>query len=441
MRRGKRRFLVWMLVCAMLASLAVPAQAQGQALPPPDDNKAQEEWDALMDAVEAAREEMGLSSASGDSADPENGSDREAPETPSSSDSAQEGEEGQVVPPPSENPKTDEPEPSVEETFPVVTVPAENYSIVNVGFNNKSLFLRSAPGYSASRLLLPFATERAFVRETLSNGWSRVIVRGTEGYLPTEYVADNFFPLYLRRDYTADGTALSENQPVYARSRDGQNVYDCYTDANVSQHLLLNGALLMTPQEYYEKNRDKFIPVLIGREESYYSQSSANWGRNVNLELGCQSVDGLVVLPAEYFSWCEDGGSGSKADGYQLATVFSDSGYDYGGGLCQVTTTLASAANHAKMYLAEVYAHSRPVTYLREGMTEASIWHNGNIVYQHDFTFFNNRMNPVRINMKAENGVVTAELYELVLPPETQEPAFGEPAETETTQTKDEAQQ
>ena len=101
----------------MLASLAVPAQAQGQALPPPDDNKAQEEWDALMDAVEAAREEMGLSSASGDSADPENGSDREAPETPSSSDSAQEGEEGQVVPPPSENPKTDEPESSVEETF------------------------------------------------------------------------------------------------------------------------------------------------------------------------------------------------------------------------------------------------------------------------------------------------------------------------------------
>ena len=161
----------------------------------------------------------------------------------------------------------------------------------------------------------------------------------------------------------------------------------------------------------------------------------------MNLELGCQSVDGLVVLPAEYFSWCEDGGSGSKADGYQLATVFSDSGYDYGGGLCQVTTTLASAANHAKMYLAEVYAHSRPVTYLREGMTEASIWHNGNIVYQHDFTFFNNRMNPVRINMKAENGVVTAELYELVLPPEMQEPASGEPAETETTQTKDEAQQ
>ena len=74
----------------MLASLAVPAQAQGQALPPPDDNKAQEEWDALMDAVEAAREEMGLSSESGDSADPENGSDGEDPETSSLSDSAQE---------------------------------------------------------------------------------------------------------------------------------------------------------------------------------------------------------------------------------------------------------------------------------------------------------------------------------------------------------------
>lgn len=170
------------------------------------------------------------------------------------------------------------------------------------------------------------------------------------------------------------------------------------------------------------KNADKLVPVLIGKEESYYSLNSANWGRNVNLELGCQSVDGRVILPAEYFSWCQHGGSGSKADGYQLATVFSSTGYDYGGGLCQVTTTLASAADYAKMYLAEVYVHSQPVTYLRPGMREASIWRNGNILYQHDFAFFNNRMNPIQIRMKAENGVVTAELYELVLLPARRNP-------------------
>ena len=49
-------------------------------------------------------------------------------------------------------------------------------------------------------------------------------------------------------------------------------------------------------------------------------------------------------------------------------------------------------------------------------MTEASIWRNGNIRYQHDFAFFNNRYAPIQIRMKAENGVVTAELYELTLP-------------------------
>ena len=81
------------------------------------------------------------------------------------------------TPPPETPQEPVEPEPPAEEVFPVVTVPAENYSIVNIGFNNKSLFLRSAPSTSASRLLLPFATERAFVRETLANGWSRVIVR------------------------------------------------------------------------------------------------------------------------------------------------------------------------------------------------------------------------------------------------------------------------
>lgn len=420
-----------MLVCALLAPLAAPAQAEtsGWKLPLASDSEtaADEWWNQMI--VQEQEEETVES--------PENSAENEEESPTPSSDT-------ESAPPVETPEEAVEPEPPVEEVFPVVSVPAENYSIVNIGFNNKSLFLRSAPSSSASRLLLPFATERAFVRETLANGWSRVLVRGTEGYLPTQYVKDNCFPLYLKKDYTMDGVELKEDQWVYARSRDAQNVYDCYTDADLSQHLLLNGALLMTPQEYYEKNADKLLPVLIGREESYYSQNAANWGRNVNLELGCASVDGYVVLPAEYFSWCQHGGSGSKADGYQIATVFSSTGYDYGGGLCQVTTTLASAADYANMYLAEVYAHSQPVTYLRPGMREASIWHNGNIVYQHDFTFFNNRMNPIQIRMKAENGVVTAELYELVLPPkeETPAPAAEETSEettkTETTQAKDE---
>lgn len=433
-----------MLVCALLAPLAAPAQAEtdGWELPMASEAAVEEHdpWEQTPVQEQEPEEETSASSEISEAAG------EESP-TPSPDEES--------TPPPETPQEPVEPEPPAEEVFPVVTVPAENYSIVNIGFNNKSLFLRSAPSTSASRLLLPFATERAFVRETLANGWSRVIVRGTEGYLPTQYVKDNCFPLYLKKDYTIDGVELKEDQWVYARSRDGQNVYDCYTDADISQHLLLNGALLMTPQEYYEKNADKLVPVLIGKEESYYSLNSANWGRNVNLELGCQSVDGRVILPAEYFSWCQHGGSGSKADGYQLATVFSSTGYDYGGGLCQVTTTLASAADYAKMYLAEVYVHSQPVTYLRPGMREASIWRNGNIRYQHDFAFFNNRMNPIQIRMKAENGVVTAELYELVLPPSQEEPAKEEPApaeeetapaeeettQTETTQAKDEASQ
>lgn len=434
-----------MLVCALLAPLAAPAQAEtdGWELPMASEATVEEHnpWEEQTPVQEQEPEEETSASSEASEAAGE-----ESP-TPSPDEES--------TPPPETPQEPAEPEPPAEEIFPVVTVPAENYSIVNIGFNNKSLFLRSAPSTSASRLLLPFATERAFVRETLANGWSRVIVRGTEGYLPTQYVKDNCFPLYLKKDYTIDGVELKEDQWVYARSRDEQNVYDCYTDADISRHLLLNGALLMTPQEYYEKNADKLVPVLIGKEESYYSLNSANWGRNVNLELGCQSVDGRVILPAEYFSWCQHGGSGSKADGYQLATVFSSTGYDYGGGLCQVTTTLASAADYAKMYLAEVYVHSQPVTYLRPGMREASIWRNGNIRYQHDFTFFNNRMNPIQIRMKAENGVVTAELYELVLPPSQEEPAKEEPAsteketapaeeettQTETTQAKDEASQ
>ena len=279
------------------------------------------------------------------------------------------------------------------------------------------LHLRTLPSTDADSLGKYYTGVEVEVLDASNFGdWAKVRVRGVEGFLPTSTVKQNNYPFYMARDYTIGGVELKENQVILARSRTADNVYDCYLEGNLSISIPVNGALLLTPEQYYEKNKDKFVSTLIGREESYYSLGSANWGRNVNLELGCKSVDGKIVLPASYFSWCQHGGSGSAADGYQIATVFSSTGYGYGGGLCQVTTTLASAANHAKMYLAEVYPHSQPITYLRPGMTEASIWRNGNIRYQHDFAFFNNRYAPIQIRMKAENGVVTAELYELTLP-------------------------
>ena len=400
MRRGRRRFLALMIVCALLAPMAAPAAALGARLP-----MAGEEEEFLLKDLpfEQGTQEEGAGAASPARAE------EAATSVPAVSEA--EGPNAESAVPAEKEASVLEPE-----SFPQVTVPAEKYDIVNVGFNNKSLYLRSGPSTSSSALLLPFATERANVRETMDNGWSRVVVRGVEGFLPTSTVKQNNYPFYMARDYTIGGVELKENQVILARSRTADNVYDCYLEGNLSISIPVNGALLLTPEQYYEKNKDKFVSTLIGREESYYSLGSANWGRNVNLELGCQSVDGKIVLPASYFSWCQHGGSGSAADGYQIATVFSSTGYGYGGGLCQVTTTLASAANHAKMYLAEVYPHSQPITYLRPGMTEASIWRNGNIRYQHDFAFFNNRYAPIQIRMKAENGVVTAELYELTLP-------------------------
>ncbi len=387
MRRGKRRLALFMLFCALLTAAAPAAAAEGRALPL-----------APQPVLEEPAEDPGQAPLPGEE-------DAAAGEIPAESQG-----EGESQPEP----------PAPVEEFPKVEVPAETYQLVNVGFNNKSLYLYQSPSTGSKRLLLPFATERALVRETLANGWSRVILRGTEGYLPTRYLSQNYLPFYMDRDYTVDGVELKQNQHVYARERTAENEYICYTLDKPSLRLAVNGALLLTPQEYYEKNKERFTPVLLGREESYYSTSAAYAGRNTNLALGCQSVDGRIVLPAEYFSWCQHGGSGSKADGYQPATVFSSTGWDYGGGLCQVTTTLASAASHSGLYLAEVYRHSQPVTYLRPGMTEASIWHHSNIVYQHDFTFFNNRLNPVQIRAKAENGVVTAEIYELILPEETE---------------------
>lgn len=91
--------------------------------------------------------------------------------------------------------------------------------------------------------------------------------------------------------------------------------------------------------------------------------------RNYNLRKASNTINGLVLDPGETFNWFKVVGPASGRRGYKMASVFKNGQVTkgYGGGVCQVSSTLYQAARNAGLKIVERHIHSRPVTYTQLG--------------------------------------------------------------------------
>ncbi len=94
--------------------------------------------------------------------------------------------------------------------------------------------------------------------------------------------------------------------------------------------------------------------------------------RQTNITLACNSLNGIIVKAGETFSFCNTLGPATPEDGYKKADTFDSEGNTiqaYGGGKCQVSTTLYNAVlNASGLTVVERHEHSGPVYYVPEGM-------------------------------------------------------------------------
>ncbi len=117
--------------------------------------------------------------------------------------------------------------------------------------------------------------------------------------------------------------------------------------------------------------------------------------RRDNIELALNTVSGMCVMPGEIFSVNDTLGERTAEKGYKIAGVYINgaSGQEYGGGICQFSTTLFNAV--AKVYpgldIVKRSCHSRPVDYVDYGKDAAVSFP------AQDFSFQNNTGFPVYI--------------------------------------------
>lgn len=111
----------------------------------------------------------------------------------------------------------------------------------------------------------------------------------------------------------------------------------------------------------------KEINGQIGNFTTSFSSNDVN--RVKNIEIATKSLDGKLLLPGEELSFNKTTGARSKSNGYFLANVILNGEYvkDYGGGVCQVSTTLYNAALLSDIEIIERYPHSIPASYVPKG--------------------------------------------------------------------------
>ena len=151
----------------------------------------------------------------------------------------------------------------------------------------------------------------------------------------------------------------------------------------------------------------KFVEELEWEQLSTAKTSSGSkTGRNKNMKLACDALTATIVWPGETFSWIATMGSCSSMKGYQLATVYVNGKKEegYGGGVCQVSTTMNMAVKKAGIPT-NAQLHSLPVSYAKKE-DEASVSYP-NL----DFSFVNTLEVPILIEMSANWGKVTSSIY------------------------------
>lgn len=96
------------------------------------------------------------------------------------------------------------------------------------------------------------------------------------------------------------------------------------------------------------------------------SYASSQIGRKNNVKLAISQFNGMTIQPDEEISFNKVIGDTTPEKGYQKAKIILNGQYvdDFGGGVCQASTTLYNALILSDIEIQEVNPHSLPVSYV-----------------------------------------------------------------------------
>ena len=132
--------------------------------------------------------------------------------------------------------------------------------------------------------------------------------------------------------------------------------------------------------------------------------------RDNNLELSASKINGVVVKKGEEFSFNDTVGNPSPDEGYEKAGIFigGKKSKGYGGGNCQISTTLYDAVLKVKgLEVTERHEHGKEVGYVEKGK-------DATVVYDElDLKFKNNTGYDIKIYSDVTEEKVNVKIVKL----------------------------
>lgn len=128
-----------------------------------------------------------------------------------------------------------------------------------------------------------------------------------------------------------------------------------------------------------------------------------------NIKLGVEKLNGTTIKSGEEFSFNSQIGPRTAETGFKKAIIFDGHGNKidgYGGGVCQISSTLYNAALNAGLEITERHEHSRDVPYIEEGK-DASVSYDAE-----DLKIKNNSNKELKISANTDNDILSISIEE-----------------------------
>ena len=163
--------------------------------------------------------------------------------------------------------------------------------------------------------------------------------------------------------------------------------------------------IITVPEITVDKLGEEAFPNVLGSYSTNYGASGSN--RGINIAIAAKTINNTILLPGEVFSYNQVVGDTTPDKGYKLGGSYLNGELvqSYGGGICQVSSTLYNAVLYANLEIVLRYNHSSTVGYV-PASRDATVSYGGK-----DFQFKNSRNYPIKISATATNGVLKIAIY------------------------------
>ncbi len=164
--------------------------------------------------------------------------------------------------------------------------------------------------------------------------------------------------------------------------------------------------VVSTPTNKLSDTNDLGINELVAVGESDFTGSPKN--RIHNITVGANKFNGLIINQGEEFSFNEYLGDVDGEHGFLPELVIKKSGLvaEFGGGLCQVSSTSFRAAMKAGLPITARRNHSFAVKYYAPQGTDATIYPGSQ-----DLKFINNLPSPILVRTRIDGAKLYFEYY------------------------------